>query len=145
MPAQEDAVVDVGRSAVFVADDVVDFAPLGGDRAFGDEAGAAVSEGDGAALSFGESADGGAQAQRLPVVVEDDGLDASGAGGLFGLGYWDGLCASGEECGADAGFEFSQSGGDPHGGVVAANVGCFRAARLGGADVAEEIGSLLPG
>src|SRR5690554_1569405 len=54
-PAQENTVAGVGRSALGIRYDVVDFAPAGGNLAAGDEA-SAVAQGDGLALVGCEAA-----------------------------------------------------------------------------------------
>ncbi|RWZ59158.1 hypothetical protein ELQ92_12850, partial [Labedella populi] len=81
-PLSEDAVVDVGSAAVSPGDDVVDFAPSGGNPAAGDDA-AAVSSDDRAALSRVEAALHGRQGQDPPVRTEGLELEPAGVDESF--------------------------------------------------------------
>src|SRR5690606_32307289 len=80
-PAEQDAVVGVGGAAVGCFLDVVDLAPSGGDGAAGDDA-SAVAGDDRPSLEGVEDPGARAEAHDAAVVVEEDALDAAGAGGV---------------------------------------------------------------
>ena len=88
--AEEDAVVGVGFTALGVGGDVVDFAPLGGGVAAGDDAAAVAGEDD-AFLVVGEDSLGVAEFGDFALGVGGVELDGSGAGGVF-----DGEAGNGE-------------------------------------------------
>ena len=76
-PAEQHTVVGVGRPAVHMLQNMVDFTPAGGNTAAGDDA-AAVAEGDRAALVPVEHAFFDAEAQDASIVAERDALDDAG-------------------------------------------------------------------
>ena len=99
--AEEDAVVGVGFTALGVGGDVVDFAPLGGGVAAGDDAAAVAGEDD-AFLVVGEDSLGVALTVVFAWGGGGVGLGGSGAGVVSGgeVGDGEGALVGVDEAGA---------------------------------------------
>src|SRR5690606_36031859 len=91
-------------------------------------AAAGVGGEDGSALVSGVGSAGSAELERVPVVVEDAGLEVAVAHDPCGHVGGDGVAAVFKVGGAGAGGgvlgEFLVAGGDHEGGGVAADAGC---------------------